>query len=482
MQLSNSKLLVTDAWIGGQVQPCQDRFEVVNPARLTPVADVADCGSSYAKQAIDVAERAQRQWRRETAETRASLLIRWADLINEHLADLSRILVTENGKPIKQAEGEISECASVLRWYARCAETLEVDQPAPLAVGQQNSIRKEPIGVVACITPWNFPAAAVIVKAGAAIAAGCSVVLKPSDETPLIALALARLASEAGLPDGVFNVLPCKRPEAVGDELCRSAKVRMLSFTGSTAVGRKLYAACAETVKKVALELGGNAPFIVFDDADIDAALDDAMGARFYNGGQICVGANRVFVQQAIIEDFIQKVDKRMSELRVGDGMDRQNDLGPVINSASIVRLNGLVVDAVERGARLVRGEQRVSESDLFFTPTLVAGMMPAMQAFRTEVFGPLMCVYAFDEEDQVLELANATEAGLAAYVYSSSEQRCERFTRELEAGVVGVNTTDVFAHDLPFGGIKQSGVGREHGRDCLDAFMEIKSICRVSR
>jgi succinate-semialdehyde dehydrogenase/glutarate-semialdehyde dehydrogenase len=307
---------------------------------------------------------------------------------------------------------------------------------------------------------------------------GCTTIIKPSDETPLIALAFARLGADAGIPAGVFNVLPCRDPTGVGNELCSSADVRMLSFTGSTKVGKQLYAACAGTVKRLALELGGNAPFVVFDDADLDTAVAGAMGARFYNSGQICVGANRFFVQKNIYTGFAERLAERVRQMKAGDGFNEASDIGPMINRAAIDRLTHLVESATSMGARLLTGGSQTEASTLFFTPTVIADMSPDMPAYQTEIFGPVACLYEFETEEEAIALANDTQAGLSAYVYTADPLRLLRCSEALEAGVVGANSTSIFSNDLPFGGIKQSGLGREHGMQCLDEFVETKSIC----
>ena len=365
-----------------------------------------------------------------------------------------------------------------MRWFADRARQQQGTTLPAQDSAQQNSTIKQPVGVVACITPWNFPAAAVIVKAGAAIATGCAAIVKPSEETPLIALALAQLADRAGLLAGVLNVIPCSDPTEVGDALCRSPDVRMLSFTGSTRVGRHLYAACGNTVKRLALELGGNAPFVVFDDADLDAALDGAMGARFYNSGQICVGANRFLVQNGIYDEFANELAARVKALTVGSGCDDSSDIGPMINRDAIERMQQVVAGSADLGATVLAGGEQQDGNSLFFLPTVLAGMTTGMPAWHTEIFGPVACLYAFASEAEALQLANDTEAGLAAYVYTGDAQRLAHFCADLEAGVVGANSTMIFSNDLPFGGIKQSGLGREHGFECLDEYLETKSIC----
>ena len=478
MHLDNPKLLLDSGWINGREAVAERRFAVTNPATQEAIASVSDLDASHAAAAIAAASTALREWRARPLAERAGLVLRWGELIESNAADLAAIICCESGKPLREARSEAFQCAALLRWYAQEVQRLHGETLPANAPGQRNCTIKQPIGVVGCITPWNFPAAAVVVKAGAAIVTGCTVVAKPSDETPLIALAIARLAADAGLPGGVFNVLPCKDPTAVGGELCRSPEVRMLSFTGSTSVGRQLYKACGDTVKRLALELGGNAPFIVFDDADLEMAVDGAVGARFYNSGQICVGANRFFVHSKVYEEFSEALAARVRNMRPGDGFDEASDIGPMINRAAIERLSGLVASASQMGARVLAGGGQDDADTLFFQPTVLTRMTKAMPAYTTEIFGPVACLYGFDGDQEVLELANDTHAGLAAYVYSGSTARLARFVEALEAGVVGANTVGIFSNDLPFGGIKQSGIGREHGLHCLDEYVETKSVC----
>ena len=478
MQLKNNDLLLTHGWINGAEVSAATQFAVVNPATLETVASISDLGAAHARAAIAAATTAFRDWKDVPLRQRVDVIQRWADLIEDNADDLAVIVCSESGKPLREAKGEALQCAALLRWYAQAAERLHGTTLPAHGAGQRNCTIKQPVGVVACITPWNFPAAAVIVKAGAAIVTGCTTIIKPSDETPLIALAFARLAASAGLPAGVFNVLPCKNPADVGNELCRSPDVRMLSFTGSTRVGKQLYAACADTVKRLALELGGNAPFIVFDDADLDSAVAGAMGARFYNSGQICVGANRFFVHKNIYRQFARTLADRIGKMTAGDGFEAGSDIGPMINRAAIDRLNHLVASATAMGAELLTGGAQDDDSTLFFKPTVLADMSPDMPAYQTEIFGPVACLYEFENEAEALQLANDTAAGLSAYVYTRDQARLLRFSEALEAGVVGANSANIFSNDLPFGGIKQSGIGREHGMECLDEFVETKSIC----
>ena len=475
----NSELQQRHAWIDGKAVSTREQFAVYNPASSQKIAAVSDCSASNAQDAIAAASQAFAKWRSASMDERIQVCNRWAQAIEDNAEDLGRINALESGKPLAQAIGEARQCAALLRWFTEQAAQLDNNHPTTGDEQQINYVIKQPVGVVACITPWNFPAAAVIVKAGAAIVCGCATIVKPSEETPLIALALAKLAGDAGVPVGVLNVLPCQDPAAVGDALCQSPEVRMLSFTGSIAVGQRLYAACGKTVKRLALELGGNAPFIVFDDADLDRALDGAMGARFYNSGQICVGANRYFVHDAVHDEFAERIAERVKALRVGDGFGEDTDVGPMINRAAVDRLNDLIEDATASGAEILAGGVQADDSSMFFPPTVLSNMQTSMAAHSAEIFGPVVCLYRFSDEQEVLALANATEAGLSAYVYTSDADRLQRFAEDLEAGVIGANSSNIFANDLPFGGIKQSGLGREHGPDCLEEYLEIKSICR---
>ncbi|MGI9205952.1 MAG: NAD-dependent succinate-semialdehyde dehydrogenase [Woeseiaceae bacterium] len=479
MQLESNNLVPLGGWINGGEVVSDATFSIVNPATLQDIASVVDLGAGHTRDAIEAAKQAFVSWKTTPRQERITVLLAWADLIEKNVGDLATIICAESGKPLREAQGEALQCASLLRWYAQVATNLHEESQSSHADGQRNYTIKQPVGVVACITPWNFPAAAVAVKAGAAIATGCTTIVKPSDETPLIALALARLSADAGLPPGVFNVIPCKSPAAVGDELCRNSDVRMLSFTGSTRVGKQLYAACGDTVKRIALELGGNAPFIVFDDADMEKALAGAMGARFYNSGQICVGANRFFIHKNVYRAFTERLAERVAEFITGNGADATSDIGPMINRAAIDRLTELVRSSIEMGAELVTGgKQKDDGQSRFFAPTVLTNMTADMPAARAEIFGPVACLYEFEDEAQVLAEANNTDAGLSAYIYTSDAERLQRFVESLEAGVVGANSANIFANDLPFGGIKHSGLGREHGPQCLDEYIETKSIC----
>ncbi len=482
MKLNNKDLLLTHGWINAAEVRSKRQFAVVDPATRTEIAMVSDLDATHAQQAIAAATAAYSDWKTVPLQERVDTVLRWAELIEENAEDLGVIISAESGKPLREASGESLQCAALLRWYADEIQRWKEDTSRAPISGQQNYTIRQPIGVVACITPWNFPAAAVMVKAGAAILAGCTTIIKPSDLTPLVALALARLSAAANLPAGVFNVLPCENPTQIGDEICRNPNVRMLSFTGSTRVGKSLYSACGATVKRLALELGGNAPFIIFDDADLDLAIDGALGARFYNSGQICVGANRYFVHSNIYATFASRLAERVNAMKVGSGFDPSSDIGPMINQAAVDRLTHVIESAREMGAKVLAGGGQDDAATLYFQPTVLSDMTPDMPAYTIEIFGPVACLYKFESEDQVVTLANDTEAGLAAYVYSRDASRLARVSEALEAGVVGANSCAIFSNDLPFGGIKQSGLGREHGSQGLEEYIETKSICKVSQ
>jgi len=478
MQLANPDLLVSDAWVDGQAVPGRQRFPVADPATGLELARVTDCTLDLTQAAIESCSSAFQTWRQVCPRERHQLLLRWADQLAANHDDLAAIICHESGKVLAQAHGEISHCITMLRWYAEECRRLTGTLLPKHHAGQQNYTICQPIGVVACITPWNFPAAAVTVKAGAAIAAGCSCILKPSEYTPLIALALARLATVAGIPKGVFNVVCAADPADIGNQFCQSSSLAMLSFTGSSAVGKSLYQQCGSTLKKLAMELGGNAPFVIFDDCDLGIAVRAVIAARFYNSGQICVGANRIFIQNTIYQPFAEQLATEVNKLKVANGFEPDSDLGPLINHRAKARLHHLVTDALAKGGRLLAGEANLASSDdLFFQPTVIADMSAAMQAYRKEIFGPIACLYSFTDEADAIAQANDTDAGLAAYVFSGNYPRLIRLSEQLQAGSVGANSTDLFCEDTPFGGVKQSGFGKEQGLHCLEEFTLTKTI-----
>ncbi|WP_317928745.1 NAD-dependent succinate-semialdehyde dehydrogenase [Halioxenophilus sp. WMMB6] len=474
VQLKESMALAA-SWVGGRAVAGGDRFEVINPATGEPVATLEAIAPEQVAGAISTAVDAQIEWQQRSLPGRAEILLAWADLLQQHREPLAKLITAESGKLLTQAGWEIDHCAAMLRWYSQAALRI-TGTTLPMHGGQRNFTLKQPVGVVACITPWNFPAAAIIVKAGAALAAGCSCLIKPSELTPTIALALVQLAERAGVEVGVLNVLITNAPATVGVVLCADPRVHMVSFTGSTKVGKQLYQQCAATVKRLALEMGGNAPFIVFADADIERAVECAINARFYNSGQICVGANRFYIESTIYDQFCQRLQAAVASMSVGDPLLATSDIGPQIHSSAASRLAELVADAIDKGARLLLGEQ--STSGAFFQPTVLADMQPTMLAFSAEIFGPVACLYRFDSEEEVITSANSTEAGLAAYLFTENISRLVRVSEQLQAGAIGANSCQLFAAEIPFGGWKQSGLGKEQGIDCLDEFLQVKSVC----
>jgi len=424
---------------------------------------------------LDKAVESYHKWKRVNGSDRAAMLRQWASIVRENSENIAKLLTMEQGKVYKEALGEVMQGAVMIDWFAEEArrihgETLHRNR------SKKDFTLKHPVGVVFAITPWNFPFIGPIVKCCCAIAAGCTTILKPSEETPLISLALAYCADKAGFNQGQFSVLPCRNPSSVSNFLLASDQVRMLSFTGSTQTGKLLYKACANTIKKTSFELGGNAPFIVFDDADLNLATNCAKGARFYNNGQICIGANRIFVQDRVYDLFIDHYHQKVAALTTGNGMEDDVHTGPLINRGSLDKLNQLVGDALRKGAQIVCGGK--TKYALNYEPTILRDVTPDMTAYHTELFGPIACIYKFSNEEEALELANETPYGLAAYVFSNDHSRLWRMSEELEAGMIGANTTDVTSEDLPFGGIKQSGFGREGGMSCVDEYLETKVFC----
>jgi succinate-semialdehyde dehydrogenase / glutarate-semialdehyde dehydrogenase len=469
----------TQAYIGGRWCDAGDgrTFEVTNPATGDIIATVADCGADETRAAIAAADAAQNAWANWTASDRANALKRWRDLMVAQADRLAQILMLENGKPLVEARGEILYGASYLEWFAEEARRIYGDViPAP-AVGKRIIVIRQPVGVCAAITPWNFPNAMLARKAAAALAAGCTMVAKPAEDTPLSALVMAELAGEAGIPDGVFNVVPTARPAKVGGVLTSSERVRKISFTGSTEIGRLLLEQAAGTIKKVSMELGGNAPFIVFDDADLDAAADGLMASKFRNAGQTCVCANRVFVHSKVMDAFAGKVLERVVGLKVAGGDVEGAEIGPLINEDAIIKVERLVGAAKTAGARLVTGGQRHEAGKLFYQPTVMSGVTTSMDIAREEIFGPVAAMIAFDNEADVVAMANDTPYGLAAYAFTRDLGRAWRVSEALEYGMVGINEGVISSAAAPFGGVKQSGMGREGSRYGLDDYLEIKYI-----
>ena len=450
---------------------------VTDPASGAAIAAVPNFGAEETRQAIEAAEAALPGWRARTASQRSAILRRWFEAIRDATDDLALILSSEQGKPLAEARGEITYAASFIEWFAEEAKrTYGEVIPSPRADARIVVIQ-QPVGVTAAITPWNFPAAMITRKAGPALAAGCTMVLKPAAQTPLTALALAALAERSGVPAGVFNVVTGRSRE-IGGELTANPTVRKISFTGSTEVGRLLMQQSAATVKKMSLELGGNAPFIVFDDADVDAAVEGAMVSKFRNSGQTCVCVNRIYVQRGVADAFIEKLAGAVQGLRVGRGVDQGVTQGPLIDSAAVAKVEEHVADAVAKGARLVAGGKRHPLGGSFFEPTVLAGCSTDMLVAHEETFGPVASVFVFDEEDEAVRLANASEFGLAGYFYSRDLGRAWRVAEALECGMVGINTGLISNEVAPFGGIKQSGVGREGSSHGIADYMELKYLC----
>jgi succinate-semialdehyde dehydrogenase / glutarate-semialdehyde dehydrogenase len=474
LALRRPDLLREAAYIGGEWADGPRRLAVTNPASGAVLGTVPQMGAEEATIAVAAAHAALPAWRGRPAKERSQILRAWFDLIRIHASDLARILTAEEGKPLAEAEAEIAYAASFIEWFAEEAKRVYGDTiPSPRG-DQRIIVLKQPVGVVAAITPWNFPAAMITRKAGAALAAGCTMVLKPSELTPFSALALALLADEAGLPAGVLNVLVGDAP-AIGDVFTSDHRVRKLTFTGSTAVGKYLTAACAPTMKRVSMELGGNAPFIVFDDADIDAAIEGAIIAKFRNTGQTCVCANRILVQDGIYEEFATKLAARVAGFRVGSGLSGPTDQGPLIDLRAVAKVERHVEDALALGGRLLIGGHRLGGS--FYAPTVIADAHPGMLLAREEGFGPIAPLFRFGTEADAVMLANDTEAGLAAYAYTRDLARFWRVAEALEYGMVGINSGIISTEVAPFGGVKESGQGREGSRYGIEDYLEIKYV-----
>ncbi|NYS61322.1 NAD-dependent succinate-semialdehyde dehydrogenase [Vreelandella salicampi] len=455
-----------------------EQINVYNPATQELVGDMPRLGKAETLRAVDAADAALPAWRSLTAQERADLLLKWHDLMLEHQQDLAMLMTCEQGKPLKEAEGEIAYAASFLRWFAEEARRVYGETIPAAKASQRIVVTKQPVGVVGAITPWNFPAAMITRKAGAALAAGCTIVVKPASQTPFSATALALLAERAGIPRGVFNVVPGQASE-IAEALTTSSKVRKITFTGSTDVGRKLMAQAAEHIQKISLELGGNAPFVVFEDADLDAAVEGAMAAKFRNAGQTCVCTNRFLVQSSVVNAFCEKLAVAMnSELHVGDGSQPNINIGPLIDHNAVKKVSEHVQDAVDRGAELLLGGHPHSLGGNFFSPTLISFATREMKVAKEETFGPLAAVFPFDDEETAITMANDTEYGLASYFYSRDLARVWRVSEALEYGMVGVNTGLISNAAAPFGGVKASGLGREGGHQGLDEFLETKYVC----
>jgi len=453
-------------------------FDVFNPSTGELLATLPDMGIEATSQAIDRAAAAQVEWASLPAKDKSAIMRRWHQLIVAHGDDLSAILTAEMGKPLAEAKSEVSHAAAYVQWYAEEANRIYGETiPAP-SDDRRMLVIKQPVGVVGTITPWNFPASMVARKISPALAAGCAIILKPAEQTPLVAGAMFALAAKAGFPVGVLNLIYAAEGAEVGRELCSNPKVRKISFTGSTEVGRLLMRQCSDQIKKVSLELGGNAPFIVFDDADIDEAVDGAIQAKFRNAGQTCVSANRIYVQSAVHDAFAEKFVARVAELKVGDGFSPGITIGPMIDAHAIRKIEAHVADAKTKGGEVRCGGHRIGENGTFFEPTVLTGISHEMRVAQEETFGPLAPIIRFEDADQVVREANDTIYGLAAYFYASNLKRVWRVAEALEYGMVGINTGRMSSEAAPFGGVKQSGIGREGSRHGLEDYLEMKYLC----
>ncbi len=477
--LADPRLVRRFGYIGGKWQAGTggESFPVTDPASGAWLGEVARLTPAEARGAVDAAHAAFAPWAGALPQERARLLHRWHDLILENAEDLARIMVHEQGKPISEARGEVAYAADFVAFYAEECRRPNIEGVTSHLPDAEVELWREPLGVAALVTPWNFPAAMLTRKAAAALAAGCTVVAHPSAETPFSALALAELADRAGLPAGVFNVVPGAAAPIV-EEWCEDPRVRALSFTGSTEVGRLLYRQCAGTIKRLIMELGGHAPFLVFEDANLDQAVEEAVKAKFATSGQDCLAANRILVARPLYEAFCEKFAAATAALRVAPGME-DAEIGPLMNEAAVAKQEAQVADALDRGARLLCGGARHAAGPLFFQPTVLADVPPEAQIFAEETFGPVAAIAPFDSEEEALTRANSLEMGLIAYVHTQDPRRIYRLSRALEFGMVAVNRTKVTGAPIPFGGMKQSGLGREGARQGLEAFTEVKYVCR---
>jgi len=477
LKLDNNALLRDAAYIDGEWRGARSgaHFAVKNPATGEVIAEVADLDEIDVRDAILAADRAWGPWRSKTAKERAILMRKWYELMMAAQEDLAQLMTAEQGKPLAESRGEVAYGASFIEWFAEEGKRIYGDVIPANAAGRRIIVTKDPVGVVAAITPWNFPNAMITRKVGPALAAGCPIVIKPAQLTPLSALALAELAHRAGIPKGVVNVVPSTKSSRVGKELTENPQVRKFSFTGSTEVGKQLMRQCASTVKKLSLELGGNAPFIVFDDADLDAAVKGAMASKFRNMGQTCVCANRFLVQDGIYDAFAEKLATAVSALKVGDGMMPGIEQGPLINMSAVEKVEELIGDATSKGATVALGGKRHALGGTFFEPTIVRDVTTDMAFAREEIFGPVVTLFRFKQDGDAIRMANDTEYGLAAYFYARDVGRIFRIMEGLEYGIIGINEGIISTEVAPFGGMKQSGIGREGSKYGIEGFLEIK-------
>jgi succinate-semialdehyde dehydrogenase/glutarate-semialdehyde dehydrogenase len=479
--LQDPSLLKTQALINGEWVDGPSRFAVTDPATGAKLVEVANLGAEQTEQAITAANKAWPAWRAMTAKARGAIMMKWFHLLNQHADDLARIMTAEQGKPLAESKGEVGYGASFIEWFAEEARRVYGETVPSTDPSKRFMVIRQPVGVCAAITPWNFPIAMITRKVAPALAAGCPVVIKPAEATPLSALAVAELALRAGMPPGVLNVVTADAQHsiAVGKALCASDTVRHLSFTGSTEVGRILMQQCAPTVKKLSLELGGNAPFIVFNDADLDAAVEGAMISKYRNAGQTCVCANRLYAQSGIYDAFVAKLTEKVSQMKVGNGFEAGVTQGPLIEGEALAKVETLVADAVAKGAKVMTGGKRADiPGGHFYQPTVLSNVPTDARMAREEIFGPVAPVFKFETEAEAIEQANNTEFGLASYFYSRDVGRIFRVAEGLEYGMVGINTGLISTCEVPFGGVKQSGLGREGARQGIDDYLETKYMC----
>lgn len=479
MTFADRRLFREAAYVDGKWITAEDcaTIAVDNPATGEIIGAVPKLSRTHTRHAIDAANRAFSSWSKKTGKERAIVLRRWFDLVIANQEDLARLMTLEQGKPLAEARGEVVYAASFLEWFGEEAKRVYGDTIPQHQADKRIVVLKQPIGVVACITPWNFPLAMITRKAGPAIGAGCTVVLKPAEQTPFSALALAELAERAGVPAGVFNVVTGP-PEEIGGELTSNPIVRKLSFTGSTEVGRLLMAQCAPTIKKLSLELGGNSPFIVFEDADLDAAVEGAMASKYRNTGQTCVCTNRFLVQETVYDAFAEKLAGGVRQLKIASGLEAGATQGPLIDNAAVEKVEKHIRDAESRGAKIILGGHRHALGGRFFEPTILTGVTPAMTIAREETFGPVAALFRFKTEQEAIALANDTEFGLAAYFYGRDIGRIWRVAEALEYGIVGINSGIISTEVAPFGGVKQSGLGREGSKYGIEEYLEMKYLC----
>ncbi|KAH8362780.1 hypothetical protein KR084_000921 [Drosophila pseudotakahashii] len=476
--LVQDKALVNGDWVDSSGSAT---FEVRNPVNGAVIGKVPNMTVADAQKAIDAAKQAyeSKEWRSLTAKDRSNLLKKWHKLIEQHSQEIAEIMTAESGKPINESKGEVAYGNAFVEWFAEEARRVYGEIVPSATPNREIIVMKQPIGVAALITPWNFPMAMITRKAGAALAAGCTVVVKPSEDTPLTALAVAKLAVEAGIPKGVINVVTTNKAAPIGDLFCKSPDVRGISFTGSTEVGKLLFRNSADGIKRICLELGGNAPFIVFDSANIEKAVDGAMASKFRNCGQTCVSANRFFVQDSVYDKFVGQLKKRVEALKIGDGQGCDVQIGPLINEMQFNKVSGFVEDARAKKANIILGGKPLADHGaLFYAPTIVTDVPPSAQLYSEEVFGPVVSIIRFRDEEEAVKKANDTRRGLAGYFYSENLQQVFRVAKRLEVGMVGVNEGIISAAEAPFGGVKESGVGREGSKHGIDDYVDIKYIC----